>query len=76
MGIAPSQSRSANHKLITVGASHDPEYVMEIYRNTFAQTRKLFFSSRLLAIMPLNLNAVFPCLKKEESEAQKQYCFH
>ena len=45
---------------------------MEIYGNRIAQTGKLFFSSRLLAIMTSNLNAVFPCLKKEESEAQKK----
>ena len=53
-------------------ASHDP-HVMKIYGNRFAQTAgRLFFSSRLLAIMPSSLNAVFPCLKKEVRSTEKK----
>ena len=33
---------------------------------------RLFFSSRLLAIMPSKLNAVFPCLKKEVKSTEKR----
>ena len=42
-------------------ASHDP-HVMEIYG----------IDSRLLAIMPSNPNAVFPCLKKEVRSTEKR----
>ena len=53
-------------------ASHD-SHVMEIYGSRFAKTAgRLLFSSRLLAIMPSNLNAVFPCLMKEVRSTEKR----
>ena len=75
-----SQSSSVNHKLnyrCCLLASHDP-YVMEIFGNRFVQTDgRLFFSSRLSAIMPLNLKAVFPCsAKKEVRSTEKRSIDH